>query len=232
MLTLCLAAVTMEAPSSKVIVLIIACISLVLLPHSEACSASRNDPSTTATPTSTDAPTTTAAPTSTSAQTTAAVTTSGSATTTTATPATTVSTTTTAAPTTTTATTTSAAPTTTYTTTSGTSSATNPTTTGGCNSGWIGDNYCDDINNNVGCSYDGGDCCGCNVNTQYCSVCGCLDPNASGGGTTCPPTTTAAPTTTTSTLSTTHDPGKYESVLLVFLLCTGVKFQKVTRMKV
>jgi hypothetical protein len=32
-------------------------------------------------------------------------------------------------------------------------------------------------------------------------------------------------------LSTTHDPGNYESALLVFLLCTGVKFQKVTRLQ-
>ena len=68
--------------------------------------------------------------------------------------------------------------------------------TGGCNSGWIGDNFCDDVNNNIGCSYDGGDCCGsCGgvINTQYCSVCGCLDPNGSGGGTTCPPITTTTP---------------------------------------
>ena len=42
-LTLCVAAVTMEAPSGKVIAIIIACIFLVLLPHSEACSASKND---------------------------------------------------------------------------------------------------------------------------------------------------------------------------------------------
>ena len=74
--------------------------------------------------------------------------------------------------------------TTTQATTSGTS---------GCNSGWIGDNFCDDINNNMDCSYDGGDCCGCNVNTDWCSVCACLDPNGSGGGTTCPPITTTTP---------------------------------------
>ena len=77
-----------------------------------------------------------------------------------------------------------------------------PTTTGGittstggqsstvwCNIGWIADGYCDDINNNMECSYDGGDCCGPNANTQYCSDCSCLDPN--GGNT----TTTAASTT-------------------------------------
>ena len=43
---------------------------------------------------------------------------------------------------------------------------------------WIGDNFCDDINNNEGCQWDGGDCCGDNANTQYCQVCGCLDPGA------------------------------------------------------
>merc|ERR1719479_509351 len=41
---------------------------------------------------------------------------------------------------------------------------------------WQGDNYCDDENNNAGCGYDGGDCCGDDVNTQYCSACECLDP--------------------------------------------------------
>ena len=42
---------------------------------------------------------------------------------------------------------------------------------------WKGDNICDDENNNCGCEWDGGDCCGSNVNTQYCSACECLDPN-------------------------------------------------------
>ena len=81
-------------------------------------------------------------------------------------------------------------------TTTAASTTTNPTTAGGCNSGWIGDNYCDDINNNMGCSYDGGDCCdscGSGVNTQWCSVCACLDPNGSGGGTTCAPIITTTP---------------------------------------
>ena len=41
---------------------------------------------------------------------------------------------------------------------------------------WKGDNYCDDENNNAGCDYDGGDCCGTNVNTYFCSACQCLDP--------------------------------------------------------
>ena len=60
--------------------------------------------------------------------------------------------------------------------------------TGGCNSEWIDDNFCDDINNNMDCSYDGGDCCascGDVVNTLFCSACTCLDPN----GTICSPTT-------------------------------------------
>ena len=45
---------------------------------------------------------------------------------------------------------------------------------------WKGDYYCDDENNNCGCEWDGGDCCGTNVNMNYCSACECLDPNASG----------------------------------------------------
>ena len=100
-------------------------------------------------------------------------------------------------PTATTATTiTTAVPTSAPTTTAGVSIQV--TTTGpGCNVGWTGDNYCDDINNNMECGYDGGDCCGCDVNTDYCTECQCLDPNGSGGGTTCSQTTTSAPTTTT-----------------------------------
>ena len=38
------------------------------------------------------------------------------------------------------------------------------TQTPSCVQGWIGDGYCDDINNNVGCNFDSGDCCGANVN--------------------------------------------------------------------
>ena len=49
--------------------------------------------------------------------------------------------------------------------------------TGNCNGNlaYIGDGYCDDENNNLLCGYDGGDCCGANVNTLYCSECLCLD---------------------------------------------------------
>ena len=49
------------------------------------------------------------------------------------------------------------------------------TTTPSCNQDWIGDAYCDDINNNVVCNFDDGDCCGPNVNTQYCTECLCLE---------------------------------------------------------
>ena len=53
-----------------------------------------------------------------------------------------------------------------------------PTTTespvSGCaNPKWKGDSFCDDGNNNAGCSFDGGDCCGNNVNTKYCKICEC-----------------------------------------------------------
>ena len=83
--------------------------------------------------------------------------------------------------------------------TSGTATA----TTTGCNTGWIADNYCDDINNNMECSYDGGDCCGCNVVTSWCTECLCLDPNGSGNGTTCSQTTTDTMTQSTTPVSTT-----------------------------
>ena len=36
-----------------------------------------------------------------------------------------------------------------------------------------GNDYCDDVTNNEGCSYDGGDCCGSNVNKQDCTNCIC-----------------------------------------------------------
>ena len=53
---------------------------------------------------------------------------------------------------------------------------TTPSGSGGtCNQGWIADSYCDDINNNVGCNFDGGDCCGANVNTDYCDECLCIE---------------------------------------------------------
>ena len=42
---------------------------------------------------------------------------------------------------------------------------------------WKGDNFCDDENNVESCDWDGGDCCGDNVITTYCTACECLDPN-------------------------------------------------------
>ena len=39
---------------------------------------------------------------------------------------------------------------------------------------WIGNGYCDDDNNNKECKYDGGDCCGYCVSTEFCTICECL----------------------------------------------------------
>ena len=38
---------------------------------------------------------------------------------------------------------------------------------------WIGDSFCDEKTNVADCDYDGGDCCGYNVNTDFCSDCNC-----------------------------------------------------------
>ena len=46
--------------------------------------------------------------------------------------------------------------------------------------------YCEDIDNNMDCNYDSGDCCGCNVKTKHCSYFQCLDPDGSGNRTTSP----------------------------------------------
>ena len=49
------------------------------------------------------------------------------------------------------------------------------------NSGWcaipndVGNGYCADENNNTGCNFDNGDFCASNVNTDYCSLCLCLE---------------------------------------------------------
>ena len=50
---------------------------------------------------------------------------------------------------------------------------------------YIGDNFCDDNNNNENCNFDGGDCCLENVNTQYCSECQCMVSMAAMGQCTC-----------------------------------------------
>ena len=70
---------------------------------------------------------------------------------------------------------------------------------------WLGDGFCDDDTNTPECNFDNGDCCGCNVNTDYCATCQCKK----GGGelceTTSTTTTTKRPTTTsTKTTSTTQ----------------------------
>ena len=44
---------------------------------------------------------------------------------------------------------------------------------GGGKLNWINDGFCDDMNNNAACTYDGGDCCGVNVNRKYCLECTC-----------------------------------------------------------
>merc|ERR1712072_1114306 len=65
-----------------------------------------------------------------------------------------------------------------------------PQTTGGyctkgCGAGaYVGDGFCDDSNNNCGCDWDEGDCCGSsgkNKQFNYCSDCLCLDPNMQDG---------------------------------------------------
>ena len=38
---------------------------------------------------------------------------------------------------------------------------------------WIGDGFCDDANNIEECNYDGGDCCGINVQNNFCVNCTC-----------------------------------------------------------
>ena len=47
----------------------------------------------------------------------------------------------------------------------------------GCtsNPSWIEDGYCDDGTNNQECHFDGGDCCGYNINIHYCTECICFE---------------------------------------------------------
>ena len=40
---------------------------------------------------------------------------------------------------------------------------------------YVSDGYCDDHTNTGECNYDGGDCCGSNVNTLYCAECLCYE---------------------------------------------------------
>ena len=41
--------------------------------------------------------------------------------------------------------------------------------------GVIGSGFCTDDLNNQGCLFDGGDCCGSNVDTTYCLKCICIE---------------------------------------------------------
>ena len=47
---------------------------------------------------------------------------------------------------------------------------------------FVGDDYCDDGNNNAGCNYDGGDCCPSTPAPTgwdfYCTACECLEGDA------------------------------------------------------
>ena len=53
-----------------------------------------------------------------------------------------------------------------------TTTITTPTTpTNSC--AYKGDGFCDDINNNADCEFDGGDCCLNPVQTYYCTECLC-----------------------------------------------------------
>ena len=46
----------------------------------------------------------------------------------------------------------------------------------------MGDGFCNDETNNDACNYDGGDCCGYNVNSTYCSDCLCHIPETCAAG--------------------------------------------------
>ena len=46
--------------------------------------------------------------------------------------------------------------------------------TGCANPEHKGDGLCDDGNNNAGCDFDGGDCCGTLAVKQFCLECKCL----------------------------------------------------------
>lgn len=44
----------------------------------------------------------------------------------------------------------------------------------GGRSDWIGDDFCDDVNNNELCRYDDGDCCGLSAQKNFCFECACI----------------------------------------------------------
>jgi hypothetical protein len=65
-----------------------------------------------------------------------------------------------------------------------------PKTPGNClaacgQSKWVQDAYCDDNNNNCGCGWDGGDCCGPFTDSSYCTECLCHDPDSIYAGMSC-----------------------------------------------
>ena len=39
---------------------------------------------------------------------------------------------------------------------------------------WVNDGFCDDMNNNEACNYDGGDCCGTLADKRFCLQCQCI----------------------------------------------------------
>ena len=99
-----------------------------------------------------------------------------------------------------------------------TTTQTTTTDSSGCEyPDWVGDEYCDDENNNVDCSFDGGDCCGDNVDTSFCSQCLCLEDQTSSALTTT--TTSTTSTSTTEVLITTfgkHHNWNYLSFIAYF----------------
>ena len=44
---------------------------------------------------------------------------------------------------------------------------------------WVGDGFCDDINNNEACDYDDGDCCGLSMKKNFCVQCICKGKSSS-----------------------------------------------------
>ena len=42
---------------------------------------------------------------------------------------------------------------------------------------WVGDGYCDDVTNNEQCNFDGEDCCGIEINIEFCTKCQCFGGN-------------------------------------------------------
>ena len=99
----------------------------------------------------------------------------------------------------------------------GNPNSTNNSTNGGCsNAAWIGDGYCDDVTNNIQCNYDGGDCCGVNINTNFCIQCQCL----SGGGNT---TTTSGGSTTTGASTTLFEGIIIDNYKMLFFLIANLQ---------